>query len=133
MMVTSSRPVHRRQRIGPFIRDMRIEQRLTLDDLAERAGVSPSHLSRIERGHTLPSFIVLAGIAAALGVSVDHFARLEQGVKERDRELRAVLRTHRWTDDEIRALMESAEQVKAALYRTLAAPSDETLGHLKGR
>jgi len=81
------RPIVQRQRIGPAIRKLRHEQDLTLDDLAEQAGISASHLSRLERGQTLPSFTVLAGIAHVLGVSIDEFARLEQDVTVLDGEL----------------------------------------------
>lgn len=81
------RPVIQRQRIGPAIRKLRHEQSLTLDDLAAQAGISASHLSRLERGQTLPSFTVLAGIAHVLGVSIDEFAQLEQDVTVLDREL----------------------------------------------
>lgn len=65
---------------------------MTLDDLAEQAGISASHLSRLERGQTLPSFTVLAGIAHVLGVSIDEFAQLEQDVAVLDSDLEAVLR-----------------------------------------
>jgi transcriptional regulator with XRE-family HTH domain len=81
------RPVVQRQRIGPAIRKLRHEQSLTLDDLAAQAGISASHLSRLERGQTLPSFTVLAGIAHVLGVSIDEFAQLEQDVTVLDHEL----------------------------------------------
>lgn len=86
------RPVVQRQRIGPAIRKLRHEQNLTLDDLAEQAGISASHLSRLERGQTLPSFTVLAGIAHVLGVSIDEFAKLEQDVAVLDNELEQELR-----------------------------------------
>ncbi|HLT18446.1 MAG TPA: helix-turn-helix transcriptional regulator [Thermomicrobiales bacterium] len=86
------RPVVQRQRIGPAIRKLRHEQDMTLDDLAEQAGISASHLSRLERGQTLPSFTVLAGIAHVLGVSIDEFAQLEQDVAVLDSDLEAVLR-----------------------------------------
>ncbi len=86
------RPVVQRQRIGPAIRKLRHEQDMTLDDLAEQAGISASHLSRLERGQTLPSFTVLAGIAHVLGVSIDEFAQLEQDVAVLDAELEVVLR-----------------------------------------
>lgn len=85
------RPIVQRQRIGPAIRKLRHEQDLTLDDLAEQAGISASHLSRLERGQTLPSFTVLAGIAHVLGVSIDEFARLEQDVTVLDGELAVFL------------------------------------------
>lgn len=81
------RPIVQRQRIGPAIRKLRHEQDLTLDDLADQAGISASHLSRLERGQTLPSFTVLAGIAHVLGVSIDEFARLEQDVTVLDGDL----------------------------------------------
>lgn len=85
------RPVVQRQRIGPAIRKLRHEQSLTLDDLAAQAGISASHLSRLERGQTLPSFTVLAGIAHVLGVSIDEFAQLEQDVTVLDRDLGGML------------------------------------------
>lgn len=41
---------------------------MTLEDLAEQAGISASHLSRLERNQTQPSFIVAAALADHLGV-----------------------------------------------------------------
>ncbi len=76
-----------RQRIGPAVRRMRRARGLTLDELAAEASVSPSHLSRLERSQTLPSFPVLAKIADALGVDVNEFVRLEQDVAQLDEEL----------------------------------------------
>ncbi len=76
-----------RQRIGPAVRRMRRSRGLTLDELADEAEVSPSHLSRLERSQTLPSFPVLAKIADALGVDVNEFVRLEQDVAELDAKL----------------------------------------------
>ncbi len=66
---------------------MRRSRGLTLDELADEAEVSPSHLSRLERSQTLPSFPVLAKIADALGVDVNEFVRLEQDVAELDAKL----------------------------------------------
>jgi transcriptional regulator with XRE-family HTH domain len=55
--------------IGEFIRDLRSNARISLSELAERAGVSNPYLSQIERGLRKPSAEVLAQIAAALRVS----------------------------------------------------------------
>ena len=55
--------------IGEFIRDLRSNARISLRELAERAGVSNPYLSQIERGLRKPSAEVLAQIAAALRVS----------------------------------------------------------------
>ena len=64
---------------------------MTLDELAMAAGVSPSHLSRLERSQTLPSFPVLAKIAEALGVNVNDLVQLEQDVARIDAELERYL------------------------------------------
>lgn len=80
-----------RQRIGPAIRRRRLDRGLTLDDLAAQAEISASHLSRLERSQTLPSFTVLAKIAEALDVGVDEFVQLERDVTQLDAELRVML------------------------------------------
>lgn len=54
--------------IGNRIRNLRTEQRLTLKDLGELTGVSPSMLSLVERGKTSPSIGTLVAISSALGV-----------------------------------------------------------------
>jgi len=55
--------------IGEFIRDLRHNARISLRELADRAGVSNPYLSQIERGLRKPSAEVLASIANALRVS----------------------------------------------------------------
>ena len=55
--------------IGGFIRDLRHNARISLRELADRAGVSNPYLSQIERGLRKPSAEVLAQIASALRVS----------------------------------------------------------------
>jgi len=55
--------------IGEFIRDLRRNARISLRELADRAGVSNPYLSQIERGLRKPSAEVLAQIAGALRVS----------------------------------------------------------------
>lgn len=55
--------------IGEFIRDLRRNARISLRELANRAGVSNPYLSQIERGLRKPSAEVLAQIAHALRVS----------------------------------------------------------------
>jgi transcriptional regulator with XRE-family HTH domain len=55
--------------IGEFIRELRSNARISLRELANRAGVSNPYLSQIERGLRKPSAEVLAQIAHALRVS----------------------------------------------------------------
>lgn len=57
-------------RLAARIRGLRADRGLTLDALAERAGVSRSMISLIERGESSPTAAVLDRLAAGLGVSL---------------------------------------------------------------
>lgn len=59
--------------IGDKIRQIRRRQAITLDVLTKRTGLSPGHLSKIERGLSSPSIATLSRIADALGASVSDF------------------------------------------------------------
>lgn len=61
------------ERLGTGIRVERQRRGLTLTQLAERSGLSPSALSQIERGVTDPSISSLRRIANALGVAFFQF------------------------------------------------------------
>lgn len=77
-----------RQRIGPTLRSMRLRRQLSLNELAESASISPSHLSRIERGLTVPSYDVLDNIASALGSDLNSLRSKEKSARAVDDELR---------------------------------------------
>jgi transcriptional regulator with XRE-family HTH domain len=55
--------------LGQFINDQRKTSRLTLQKLAETAGVSVPYLSQIERGLRKPSAEILQAIAKGLRIS----------------------------------------------------------------
>lgn len=57
--------------IGKRIKLARIQMDMQQDLLAEKAGISPSHMSNIETGKTKVSLVALVSIANALMVSVD--------------------------------------------------------------
>ena len=57
-----------RNDLGEIIRRQRVMMSLTLVELAERSGVSASHLGRIERGERFPSARILRRLAQPLGV-----------------------------------------------------------------
>jgi transcriptional regulator with XRE-family HTH domain len=62
--------------VGDRLRAIRRLRRKTLREVAERAGLSESFLSQVERGRTNVSISSLQRIAAALGIEVsDVFAR----------------------------------------------------------
>lgn len=55
--------------IGARLRDVRIGRRMTLKTLAEKAGLSESFLSQIERGRNMPSLRTLFKIAGVHGLT----------------------------------------------------------------
>ena len=56
--------------VGERLRAIRIARRRTLREVAERAGLSESFLSQVERGRSSASIASLRRIAEALGVSI---------------------------------------------------------------
>ncbi len=54
-------------KLGRLIKQQRVAESLTLQGLAEKSGVSSSHLGRIERGERFPSGQILRRIARPLG------------------------------------------------------------------
>jgi transcriptional regulator with XRE-family HTH domain len=131
------RPIVQRQRIGPAIRRLRRINGLTLDDLASQAGISASHLSRLERGQTLPSFQVLSDIAHVLGADVDEFVRLESEVTERDAEFREILDARGVPEDIQQELMSSSIELRRTLmeiFKELPSPKKRSkAGSRNGR
>ncbi|GAA1459617.1 helix-turn-helix domain-containing protein [Williamsia maris] len=56
-----------RELLGDTLRSARRRQERTLKDVAERAGVSMTYLSEIERGHKEASSEVISAITRSLG------------------------------------------------------------------
>ena len=56
-------------RIAIRIRQFRLEQMLSVEDLAVEAQMAPSLLSTIENGREIPSWEIVERLAAAMGVS----------------------------------------------------------------
>ncbi|EAZ80224.1 helix-turn-helix domain-containing protein [Algoriphagus machipongonensis] len=59
--------------ISNKIKSVRKEKSLTLQDIADRAGVTKGLISQIENGRTIPSLLVLIEIIQALEVDFDSF------------------------------------------------------------
>lgn len=57
-------------RLAARLRNLRVERGLTLDGLAERAGVSRSMISLVERGESSPTAAVLHRLASGLGTTL---------------------------------------------------------------
>lgn len=63
------------QKIGKRIKMYREQKDLTQEQVAEKAGISSKHLSRLEKGHHNPHFDMIIAIANALNVPTDAFAK----------------------------------------------------------
>jgi len=59
--------------IGKKLKKTRLRNDMTIQDLAERSGVSSNMISRIERGLTIPSVTILMKLAATFGMSINYF------------------------------------------------------------
>jgi transcriptional regulator with XRE-family HTH domain len=77
--------------IGSRIREMRKAQSLTLQQLADRSGLSPAHLSQLERNRASPSITALYSIAEGLKVNLHWFFANESSVLE-DNEINYIVR-----------------------------------------
>jgi transcriptional regulator with XRE-family HTH domain len=65
-------------RLGGRARELRREKRLTLEELAERSGVSRAMLSKVERGEKNPTLIVAAKLSEGLGVPLSRLLGVEE-------------------------------------------------------
>jgi transcriptional regulator with XRE-family HTH domain len=65
-------------RLGPRVRELRQGQRLTLEALAERSGVSRAMISKLERGEKNPTLVVAAKVAEGLGVTLSELLGSEE-------------------------------------------------------
>lgn len=72
-----------KKELGQRIRSLRTSRRLTQDELAEKAELSPKHLGKIERGSVNVSIDCVASIAKALNMPVRDILEAEH---ERNRE-----------------------------------------------
>ena len=62
-----------KQLLGRRIKELRKKRAMSQDQLAERIGVDPKHLSRIETGNGYPSLDTLENLAGALNMNLRDF------------------------------------------------------------
>lgn len=60
-----------RERIGHRIKELREIQQLDAKTVAQKAGITPANMSRIEQGKYSPGLDILCRIASALGMQLD--------------------------------------------------------------
>ena len=102
--------------IGEKLRAARFRQRLSLRELAEKAEVSPSLLSKIENGKANPSVRSLHSIAEALLLPINYFfPEADEGETETEAETKAA-------SDSVSDV--TAGQLQAGQAATLIGSSD---------
>lgn len=60
-----------KKRIGDNLRVLRAKLRISQEDLAEKAGISPKYLTQIENEKVNPSILILFKLAKVLKVTVN--------------------------------------------------------------
>lgn len=110
-----------KQQFGKSIRQWREEKEITLRKFAEMVGISPTYLSKIERGDfEPPAEDKIRAIAKALGKDEDTVlalagrisSDLEPIIRKHPQETASFLRTaKKLSADDWRALTEKAEQL----------------------
>lgn len=122
-----------RQHIGPAVKELREREGWSLRDLGARCGVSSAYLSRIERGSSIPSFSILASIAASFRVSPEYFIEFERSAKELESELAHTLEqlgVPRSTWHEFADLSMEAQGAIVESFARMTTPlSDEEIRH----
>ncbi len=53
---------------GRRVREIRLQQELTQERLAEKAGLHPTFVSNLERGYRVPTLVTVMRVAAALEI-----------------------------------------------------------------
>lgn len=100
--------------IGQRIRKYRKAQHLSQEELAEQVGISVTHMSHIETGHTKLSLPVFVQLTRALGVAADDLLEEGDSKPAADRhELSDLLA--QCTPQQLRILTEVVRATKAAL------------------
>lgn len=101
-----------RQMLGGRIKELRRLRKLSQEEAAERVGIDPKHLSRIEVGRGFPSLQTLEKLAQVLDVDLRdffEFAHRAEGPKELKGTLGSLLKEA--DPDSLRLLVKIARAV----------------------
>ena len=78
------------KKIGSFLRELRKEQRITQEDLAEKLNVSSRTISRWETGSNMPDISLLIEIADFFDISIPEIINGERKSEKMDEEVKEV-------------------------------------------
>lgn len=100
--------------LGRRVKAERLAKEMTLKQVADAAGLSPTHISEIERGRTSPTVGALMKIAHALGKSATYF------VEEEELPTVSVVRR---SDRPTRTVTDRGRNIASASYLTVGIPA----------
>lgn len=73
MVPHAAKAKHIEKSIPALLRAKRKEMNMTLQELADKAGLSPAFVSQAERGKAVPSIVSLIQLAGALDTDINYF------------------------------------------------------------
>jgi len=104
-------------KLGAKVRELRIKNHYTLQDLANKTGLSKPFLSQIENDHVVPPIATLLKLARALNVSLSYFFQDETttqkiSITRRNERIRIERRPHHDREGTVSYIYESLETKK---------------------
>ncbi len=134
--------------IGKKLKAIRLKYDLTIQELAERSGVSSNMISRVERGLTIPSVDILLKIARVFNKSINYFVeevrnthevvftspgRRDKTVYEDERNMLTESFTSGLRDPQFTSFYCTVKKGGSSGVREMYHPGDELMVVLEGR
>lgn len=71
--------------LGQAVRQLRLEKKMTQEQLAHKAGLHPTWISRVESGNMNPAWSSVARLSQALDIPVSELACRVERIEQRRR------------------------------------------------
>lgn len=117
--------------LGKKLKAFRLANKLTLKQLADKAGCTDAYLSQLERGLANPTVMILKKIAAALGMKVTDFFLEHEEEKNNDvvvKEKERVIMSFRRGDPKIQMLVRKISNKRMQPFYTTIEPGGGSRG-----
>lgn len=76
----------KRQPLGKRVKRLRLDRKLSLNDMANKTGLAKDYISSLEKGHLIPPVAVILQLSKALGIDSGILLREEKEEEARKRE-----------------------------------------------
>jgi len=134
--------------IGKKLKAIRLSKEMTIQDLADRSGVSSNMISRIERGLTIPSVEILMKLSAVFDKSINYFVeevsttheivfstpgKRDKTVYDDDRNMQTESFTSGLRDPQFTSFICTVKKGGSSGVENMYHPGDELMYVLEGR